>query len=285
MGSVHITVGAKSSSKAIITIGRICSYIFLILIALISLCPLILLIISATRSDVGFSLIPSGEFGNNFSAAFTEDFLLSFLNSFLVAAASGVLSSYFSALTAYGIHVYNFRFKKLTYGFILLMMLFPPQIYAAGFVNWAFKLGLDNTFWPLIIPSIAAPVVFFYMKRHMDTSLPIEVIEAARIDGAGEFRIFNTIALPAIRPAIAVQMLLSFIVSWNSYFIPSLILSDKNARTLPVWLAMLRDSVVEEQAWGRLYMTILLAIAPIILIYIFASKHIIRGISAGEGKE
>ena len=265
MGNVHIKAGEKSSTKALIIFGRVCSYIFLILMAVISLSPLILPIIG---------VFP--EFSGNFRAAFSKEFLISFRNSFLIAAASGVLSSYFSAMTAYGFHVYDFKFKKFAYSFILIMMLIPTQIYAAGFVNWVFKLGLNDTFWPLIIPSIAAPVVFFFMNRYMESYLPIEVIEAARIDGAGEFRIFNVIALPAVRPMIVVQLLLSFIASWNNYFIPLLILSDKNAKTLPIWLAILRDTAADEHARGMLYMTILLAVIPIFLIYIFASKHIMR---------
>ena len=94
-----------------------------------------------------------------------------------------------------------------------MIMMIPTQVTALGFIQFMTKLKLMDSFIPLILPSIAAPVTFFYMKQYMDSVLPMSLIEAARIDGAGEFRIFNTIVLPLMKPAIAVQAIFTFVTS------------------------------------------------------------------------
>ena len=112
-------------------------------------------------------------------------------NSLLVASGTAILSVYFSALTAFAIHAYNFRLKKFAFTFILLVMMVPTQVSALGFIKQMSDMHLMNSFIPLVVPSIASPVVFFFIKQYMDSVLPIELVEAARIDGAHEFRIFN----------------------------------------------------------------------------------------------
>ena len=118
--------------------------------------------------------------------------------------------------------------KKAIFTFILAIMMIPTQVTALGFVQLVDKMGLMNCFIPLMIPAIASPVVFFYMKQSMDAALPKELLESSRIDGAGEFRIFNQIALPLMKPSIAVHAFFSFVSSWNNYFTPALILKIAN---------------------------------------------------------
>ena len=94
--------------------------------------------------------------------------------------------------------------------FILAVMMIPTQVTALGFLQLLGKIGLDDSFVPLIVPSIAAPVTFFYMKQYMESNLPLELVEAARIDGSGEFNTFNKIVFPLMKPAIAVQAIFTF---------------------------------------------------------------------------
>ena len=143
-------------------------------------------------------------------------------NSLIVSAACAALSVYFSALTAYAIYAYDFKLRKLAFTVILLIMTMPTQVSALGFLNLMDKMKLTNTLWPLILPSIAAPTVFFFMKQYMDSSLPRDIIDAARIDGSGEFHTFNAVILPILKPAMAVQAIFSFVGAWNNYFIPAL---------------------------------------------------------------
>ena len=147
------------------------------------------------------------------------------------------------------------------------------------------KMKLTDTYIPLILPSIAAPVTFFYMKQYMDANLPASLIEAARIDGAGELKIFNTIVLPLMKPAIAVQAIFTFVASWNNYFTPNLIINSKMKKTLPILLAELRNSDWKTFDMGQVYAMIAFAIFPVIVVYLLLSRYIVGGVTAGGVKE
>ena len=122
------------------------------------------------------------------------------------------------------------------------------------------------------------------MKQYMESVLPLEVIDAARVDGSNEFRTFNTIVLPMLKPAIAVQMIFSFVSSWNNYFIPALLLDKAELKTVPIMIAQLRSADYSKFDMGKVYMFILLAILPVMIIYIIRSKSIIKGVTAGSVK-
>ena len=112
----------------------------------------------------------------------------------------------------------------------------------------------------------------------------MEIVEAARIDGAHEFRTFNTIVVPILKPAVAVQMIFTFTSSWNNYFIPSLILNSAKMKTLPILIAQLRSADFLKFDIGKVYMLITLSIFPVIIVYIFLSKSIIQGVAIGSVK-
>ena len=201
-----------------------------------------------------------------------------------VSACSAALSVYFSALTAYGIYAYNFKFKKAAFALILLIMTMPTQVSALGFLQLISKMGLKNSFIPLIVPSIAAPTVFFFMKQYLDASLPMEIVEAARVDGSGEFFTFNRIVLPMLKPAVSVQLIFTFVESWNNYFLPALLLDKAEMKTVPIMIAQLRAADYSKFDLGKVYMFILLAILPVLLVYIFLSRYIVKGVTAGSVK-
>lgn len=275
--------------KLILT--RVLVYAILIFVTFLCLFPFYLLIINATRSNAqlqgGFTLIPSTNFLANLKNAWTDASInipRGMLNSFFVAITTALLTTYFSALTAYGIHAYNFRLKKVAFTFIMAIMVIPPQVSAVGFVQMMNKMGLTNNFLPLILPGIAAPVVFFYMKQYMESVLPMELIEAARVDGSNEFATFNRIVLPIMKPAIAVQMIFSFVSSWNNYFVPALLIDKAEMKTVPIMIAQLRSADYSKFDMGKVYMFILLAILPVIVVYFLLSKSIIKGVTAGSVK-
>ncbi len=293
MSTTHITTGENKSSRQKTIIIRILAYAFLIFVSLLALFPLYILIVNSTRTgaqiQAGFSLIPGAAAFDNIKAAWSDENMVlwrGLLNSFIIAISSSVLTCYFSAMTAYGIHVYDFKGKQFAFKFILLIMTIPTQVAAVGFIAIVRQIGLNNTYWPLIIPAIAAPSVFFYMKQYMDSTLPLEVIEAARVDGSNEFKTFNTIALPMMKPAMAVQMIFAFTASWNNYFTPSLVLDKPDLKTLPIMLQTLRGNVASGNATalGRIYMTILIAILPVVIVYVCVSKHIVQGVALGAVK-
>lgn len=293
--------GETRSQRTQIATARVFSYIFLVFVTLLALLPIVILLINTTRDrfdlQASFSFVPGGSFGENFEhTIFGDDsglfhtttvpILRGMLNSLIVAGASCLLTTYFSAMTAYGIHVYDFKGKSFVFKFILIIMMIPAQVSSVGFISLVEKMGLMETYVPLIVPAIAAPAVFFYMKQYLESSFPLEVVEAARVDGSSEFRTFNTIALPMMKPAIAVQLIFAFVASWNNFFTPSLILrSEDELKTVPILIQKLSSSVMSGGAdYGQIYMTIFLSIIPVVIIYFFVSKNIVEGVALGAVK-
>ncbi|MBQ1300227.1 MAG: carbohydrate ABC transporter permease [Erysipelotrichaceae bacterium] len=272
-------------------ISRVVVYGILIFLSFLCLFFFYLMFINASRSNAqlqaGFTLIPGGNALKNFVNAWHDTNIsipIGMKNSFIVASLSAILTSYFSALTAYGTYVYDFRFKKAIHLFILAIMMIPSQVSAVGFIQLAFKYHLTNKLWMLIIPSIAAPSVYFYMRQYLEATLPLEMVEAARIDGSNEFKIFNQIVLPIMKPAIAVQMIFSFVGSWNNYFMPALLLNDIQKKTVPVMIATLRSADFTKFDMGKVYMLMVMAILPVMVIYVILSKSIIKGVTSGSVK-
>ena len=270
---------------------RVIVYAILIFLSVLCLFSFYLLIVNASRSNAqlqaGFSAFPKEHFFDNLRNAWNDQSInipRGMLNSLFVASCSAILTTYFSALTAYGIHAYNFKLKKAAFYFIMAVMMIPPQVSAVGFIQMMYKLHLTNNYIPLILPSIAAPVVFFYMKQYLESVLPMEIVEAARMDGSNEFMTFNTIVLPIMKPAIAVQMIFSFVSSWNNYFIPALLLDKADMKTVPIMIAQLRSADYSKFDMGKVYMFILLAILPVLAVYVFLSKSIIKGVTSGSVK-
>lgn len=285
----YIDKGNKTS----LFISRLVSYIFLIFVTILSLFSFYLLIINSSRSNAqlqaGFEFLPKEHFFDNLVTAWNDQSIFflpqGMLNSFIVAAFTCILTSYFSAMTAYGVCVYDFKGRGVIHKAIILVMMIPTQVSALGFVQLVNSLHLTNTYWPLIIPAIAAPSTYFYMKQYIDSTLPLEIVEAARVDGSNEFRTYNFICLPILKPALAVQMIFAFVASWNNFFTPALILDKKEMYTLPIMLSIVRSRINSQAGdMGEVYMIILLAIVPVVIVYLFLSKFIIGGVTLGSVK-
>lgn len=272
-------------------VSRIVVYSILIFLAFLCLFFFYLMVINASRSNAqlntGFTLIPGGHFFENLVNAWNDGSInipVGMKNSFIVAIFSAALTTYFSALTAYGTYVYDFKYNSVVHIFILAIMMIPSQVGAVGFIQLAFQYGLTNQLWLLIVPSIAAPAVYFYMRQYLEATLPLEMVEAARIDGSNEFKIFNQIVLPIMKPAMAVQMIFSFVGSWNNYFMPALLLNKAEKKTVPIMIAQLRSADYSKFDMGKVYMLMLMAILPVMITYIILSKSIIKGVTAGSVK-
>ncbi len=263
----------------------------LILLTFMCLFFFYILIINATRSHAdlqkGFSALPGTHFLENLKSVVNDGTFPMFrgiLNSLIVSGCSAALSTYFSSLTAYGLYTYDFKLKKAAFTFIMAILVMPTQVTALGFVRLITKMGMYDSLLPLIIPSIASPAVFYFMYSYLQSSLPLALVEAARIDGSGEFRTFNRIVLPILKPAIAVQAIFGFVGSWNNYFVPALVIQSKNKMTVPILIATLRGADYMNFDMGKIYMMILVAIVPIVIVYLLLSKYIIAGVTLGSVK-
>ncbi len=264
-----------------------------IFFCILSLIPFILMIMNATRTsqDIksGISLIPSSHFIANWNNLMLKQSGMqislwkAMLNSLIITVPGTFLAVYCSSMTAYGIHVYSFKFKKFAWAFIMAVMMIPNQITIIGFYQFMLKLGLVDNYVSLIIPCVAAPTVVFFMKEYMESTLSIEMIEAARIDGAGEFRIFNTIISPLMKPALATQAIFQFIAQWNNLFTPSILITSESKKTLPMFVQMLTsDQFLID--YGVVYMGLFITVIPLIIAYLILSKYIVAGVSLGGVK-
>ena len=305
-----------ASQSKYVGIRRVLCYIVLVFLAIISLFPIYTMIVNCTRShgqiQAGFSALPGTSFIKNFvnlainketqngfwlsliekynlsgkgNFALNYPVLRGMLNSLIIAFLTAGFTTYFSAMTSYGIYMYNFKLKKFSFRFIMAVMMVPTQVSTLGFIRLLDKLHLMNSFVGLIVPSIAAPVIFFYMYQSMEANLPYSIVEAARVDGCPEFRTFNQIVVPMMKPAFAVQAIFSFVSSWNNYFIPALVLSAKTKWTVPIVIAAARNADYMNNDQGINYMLMTLAIVPLTIVYFALSKYIIAGSTAGGVKE
>ena len=280
----------KRESTASVNVRRTVAYVVLILLSILCLFWFYVLFINATRSNSnlakGFTLAPGTYFITNMKnlMAGTLPIVRGMFNSLFIAASTAFLCTYFSTMTAYAIHGYEFKGKSMIFTFILAIMMIPTQVTALGFIKLLTKMNLMDNYVPLIIPSIAAPAVFFYMKQYMDSNLPGALMEAARIDGAGEFYIFNKIVMPLMKPAIAVQAIFTFVSSWNNYFTPALVLHKDKMKTLPILIATLRAADWMKFDMGQVYAMIAFSIFPVIVVYLCLSKYIVGGLTLGGVK-
>ena len=271
-------------------------HIICILLCFLSIFPFYILIINSTHtsSDIltGLNLLPSGQFVVNFKnllagGAKTSgvNVLQAMLNSLIVTVPATVLTIYFGSLTAYAVTAYNFKLKKFAWGFIYAIMMIPQQISMVGFIKITNITHTYGTFWALIIPAIAAPTCVYFMKQYMETGLSLEIVEAARIDGSGEFHTFNSIVLPLLKPAMATQAIFSFVASWNNLYTPSIILAtERKKMTMPMYVEALKAND-KERDWGQIYTGLLVTVLPILIMYFFLSKYIIAGVALGGVKE
>ncbi len=269
-------------------------FVVCIILTLICLIPIWILIVNATRTSTDIASSVSWWFGTNLIENIKDlpdEFpnfhaLIGFRNSAIIAVSTTFLSVFFSAMTAYGLYVYDFKVKGPAYTFILGVMMVPMQVTSIGFMQFMVKLGLNDSYIPLIVPAIAAPAIVFFMRQYLQSSLSLSLIEAARIDGCGEFRTFVQIAIPLMKPAIAVQAIFAFIANWNNFYQPSMILTSAKADqlTLPMMINGLQSND-KTADYGVIYYAIALSILPLIIAYLLLSKFIVAGVTLGGVKE
>lgn len=283
----------EASMSASIFMSKLFRNFVCIFLCFLSIIPFWMMIANATRTSVdiqaSFSLIPSHYLMENYEKLMYQanenvPLYRYMINSCIIAVFSTVVTVYFSTLTAYGVTVYKFKGSNIVWGFIMAIMMIPAQVSSIGFYKMVYNWGLSNSYLPLIIPAIAAPATVFFMRQFMIASLPLEIIDAARIDGSKEFYTFNTIAMPLLKPAVATQCIFAFIGSWNNFYTPSMILSKQDTYTLPMFIQLLRGERFRSD-YGIIYVGLVITVIPIFIVYAILSKYIIAGVALGGVKE
>jgi len=304
------TESSQKSYWAGIMAKKVLIYIVCVFMTVVCVLPFIFLFFNATKSRgeiegaylvwwrslgennfIG-AFLPSKSFADNWRMMVVEGvkgaeklpFVSAFLNSFIIAAGSTLLSVYFSSLTAYGFTAYRFRGNKALYAFILAVLMIPGQISVLGFVGMMHTIGWYDTFWPLIIPAIAAPNTVFFMRQYMSASLSLELVEAGRIDGCTEFGIFNRLVLPLLTPGMATMAIFSMVASWNSLFVPTMLLQKTEHHTVPMLVDSMKANKYATEL-GAIYLGLSLTALPLIVFYLILSRYIIAGVALGGVKE
>ncbi|RLW71091.1 MAG: hypothetical protein B6D68_00015 [spirochete symbiont of Stewartia floridana] len=207
-----------------------------------------------------------------------------FLNSLAVALSATVLAAYFSALTAYGFAMYRFPGSGLFFGLLLSVIMLPPTIMLVGLFKLSLAVKLYDTRLILILPAVASPYTVFFLRQYTKSVLNPSLVEAARIDGAGEFFIFHRIGLPLMAPGIATMSIFGFLVQWNNYLVPLTLLNSQEKYTLPLIIQQLNTTTYQRD-FGAMYLGIALSVIPIIVAFAFLSRYLISGIAFGGVKE
>lgn len=285
------TLAIKKNQKVGLIVYKVVVYLVLIFLSILCLFPFYLLLVNCSwaSSDIMKGFHPW--FGNYFFKNLTNLFNNSNLpltkavfNSILLALVNAILTVYFSALTAFATHIYRFHGRKFIETFIIAIMMIPTQVSAMGLVMFCIQHGLTNNYAILILPAIASPVTYFFMKQYLESILPFEVVEAARVDGTSELGIFHKIVLPIIKPALAIQFIFAYVANWNNYFAPSLLIDKDNLKTLPLLIAQLSADSPETFDKGQVYMLMTIAVVPVIIVYFIFSKAIIKNLTSGAVK-
>lgn len=269
------------------SLWKVLLYMFLIALAIISLIPFYLVLVNSTYDSFDIitklKLIPGDYAKENYQKLQSlTNIWRGFLNSLIISISFVLLSGYFGAFTAFGFAKYSFKGKKFLFAIVLASMMLPSQLSVIGFSFLNLKLGLLNTYWPFIIPGIANASAVFFLRGMISEAIPDSLLEAARIEGCGELRIFNRIVLPCIIPGVTTICIFNFVSSWNNYMGPLIILSDMDKFTIPILISTIKGLYLSN--YGAMYMAILISVLPIIVIYSFLSRYLINGLTLGAEK-
>jgi lactose/L-arabinose transport system permease protein len=263
-------------------------YIFLAIGALLSIFPFYWMLVGSTLPsgkllNVPPNLLPGNHlFENAKTLNESLDFAKVMWNSLFIALTYTVISVFICTMAGYAFAKFKFKGKEPLFFLILCTLMIPFQVTLIPLFEIMVTLDWLNTYQAIILPSLASPFAIFLMRQNMIT-IPDSIIEAARIDGAGEFRIFFTIIVPTMKPALAAVSIFLFMSQWNSLLWPLITLNSKEMFTLPVALSSLIG--LARIDYGQLMLGTTLSVIPILVVFLVFQKNFISGILGGSVKE
>ena len=269
-------------------VNSVVMYVLLTLLALVSIYPFYWMIVASTRrSDTILNIPPPFTPGNALVRNYSElvntlPYWRNTINSLYVAGFHTLLVLFFCSLGGYAFAKFAFPGRDKLFGMMLATMMIPGVLGIIPSFMLMRTLGWLDTYWPLIIPGIANAFGIFWMRQYIMSAIPDDLMDAARIDGAHEFRIYWNIILPVITPALAALAIFTFMGKWNDFFWPLIILKDRIDYTLPVALATLPNLYSNEQGVQLLGATI--AIAPVMIVFLLSARRFMAGLTAGAIK-
>jgi multiple sugar transport system permease protein len=268
---------------------KLIAYIIIALGAVIMLAPFYFMFIFSSHSNTGILSVPPpvllGDYlVENFNALL--DFLPYFWHnlglSLYVAVVVTVLNLLFCSLAGYAFAMFEFRFKNLLFVFIMGTMLIPPFLGMIPTAMIMSTIGWMNDTKALIVPAACGAMGIFMMRQFISSSIPKELVEAARMDGCGEFKIYYRVIVPLIKPAFGTLGLITFISSWNNFMGPLVVMNDMKMFTVPLALRALQGT--GQVPWGAVSIGAAIAVLPLLTLFILASRRLIDGLTSGAVK-
>jgi len=267
-------------------LGRVACYTLLVIVAVIALYPLYLVIANSLKSNTGVALNPSGfpasPTVSSYSQLVAAGQLRSFVNSLIVASATTVGAVFVSALAGYAFTKLRFPGRAIIFAILIATIMVPIQTAIPGFYVEFARLHWLNTFQVQIVPFLA-PVFGLFMVRQYLLSVPDEIVEAARMDGAGEWTIYWRIIIPILRPVLAALGVLEFLMMWNSFVWPQVMADTSNVAPLAVTLPTLTDRTLGiVPLYGEMMAGSVLAIVPLMIVFLRYQRAFVSGVTYGN---
>jgi multiple sugar transport system permease protein len=264
-------------------IGNISALIVLIILAIIWIVPILWAIDTSLKPEGETTAIPISWFASHFTlAAFVSTLATSslpiwYVNSFLTSAIISVVTVALASMAAFSFSRIPFRGRNVLFWIILAGIMIPGQILIVPLFTQMQALGLVDTYWSIILPQIASPIAVFIFKQYFD-GIPYELEEAATMDGASLFRVYWQIWMPLARPAIAAVAIFAFVISWNNFLLPFIMISGNNTMTVPVGLATVQTSFGIRYA--QIMASAILGGIPVLVVFLFFQRQIVQGFAA-----
>jgi len=285
--SVATVEKVKIRSLDRITPAKAVIMFMVFLFTLVTMFPFYIMTIMGTHStehiQTHLVLLPGREFLYNLSFVMRTNFPLHYWNSFYIAVITTIGNVMISALAGYGFAKYEFKYKRILFLTVIATLMLPTQLGLVGYVIQMRHMGLFNSHWALIFPLMASAFHVFWMTTFVRSGVPNEIVESGRIDGCSEKMIFLRLAFPLMRPATITVALLSFLNSWNNYFLPMVIINNERQFTVP--LSILTFNTAFRVNYAASILALTLAVIPVVIMFSLFSKHLISGLTSGAIKE
>lgn len=266
----------------------------LTLIACYVLLPLYWLIVASTKNtqslfnSATFTPATAHSFGHNVSQIFTIQggiFRYWIINSVIYAVVTAGLATYVATLCGYGLAKYRFVGRGAVLATIIGSLMVPSTVLIVPIFILEHFLGMTNSYQGVILPLLVFPFGVYFMSIYAEEALPTALVDAGRVDGAGEFRVFHRIAIPVLTPGMVTLFLISFIGTWNNYFLPLVLLGDQKLFPLTVglsiWLSQLHSAGVSQPLYPEVILGSLISVLPMLILFPFLQRYIARGLTFG----
>ena len=270
----------KKNNKSMIQRRLIPTYIFLAIVSFISVFPFYWMISAATNESYDVAkgrILPGGYLMQNFqNLTAGQDLWGSLANSFLYAIVQTVLALIICSLAGYGFELYHDKQKDMVFSILLLAMMIPGVATMIPLFKMISSVGLLNSVWGFILPSISTPFLIM-MFRQNSRNFPVDVMEAARIDGLTELQIFYRMYAPMMKSTYAAAAVITFMNAWNSYLWPKVIMTNPDAQTMPMLIANLASGYTTD--YGMLMLGVLFCSVPTMVVFFVLQKQFAEGIT------